>query len=108
MTSVRGSGMPSGIARSSANMRAPHFHTGSNRPPVAASTTLATLPSRGAAELLAGRAALVVSGARGLQGRGAFPSRLFGGSPVVAVREANRLGNGENAEKLQSSAGAGV
>jgi hypothetical protein len=44
-------------------------------------------------------AAIVLSGATFDEGSAAAAALLFGGIPVVAVREADRLGNGRSAEK---------
>src|SRR5262245_1368814 len=123
MKSARGSGMPSGIARSPANIRAVHAWRGSKRPPVAATKTLATVFSLAVtasrcevAALVGARSAVgweasagglaagggplsrlavvVLSGAAVETGSAGFATLLVGGSPVVAVREADRLGNG--------------
>jgi hypothetical protein len=49
--------------------------------------------------LVAGVAAFVLSGGAADAGEAVFAA-LLGGSPVVAVREADRLGNGEKALKI--------
>src|SRR4051812_17546596 len=134
MKSARGSGIPSGIARSAPTRRAVHCHAGSNSPPVAARTVTASLVLGGTATspycapycvalFVAVRAAIgdkppsgalgsgigaegiaparlggiVLRGANVDEGSAAAAALLFGGIPVVAVCEANRLGNGRNA-----------